>query len=118
MTAEEFLEGEKGKRRSVLEPFQEDLRKLRDAGLSYQRMTVFLAANGVEISVAGLSAYMRRHGLAIPEVPTSQRQKAPTTATPTRPKASSREPATGSPPPAPDVFELSKKPEVDMSFDT
>lgn len=119
MTRDEFLKlNPVNPHRSKLEPFWEDIVELRKAGMPYSSIVKFLAINGVEVTTAGLSDYVRRHALeslgpaASPPPttkPTKPRQevqgKFPTETKPARPMA-------------PDVFELSKKPEVDMSFDT
>lgn len=78
MDANEFLKRVKpAAKRSRLAPFLDDINKLRGEGCTLDQVREFLAANGVEISVAGLSKYIKR-----------QEGKAGTTAPPTtRPTA-------------------------------
>ncbi len=93
------------------------LPELRKAGMPYSNIVKFLSINGVEVTTAGLSDYVRRHALE---------EQGPIVSPPTPAKsAKPRQEAQGkslvetkpSVPMAPDVFNLSKKPEVDMSFD-
>ncbi|MBN3780476.1 hypothetical protein G3O06_23465 [Burkholderia sp. Ac-20345] len=48
-------------RKSKLAPYLIDIRALRDGGYSLQQVLSFLKANGVEISLRGLTAYLARH---------------------------------------------------------
>ncbi|WP_321874506.1 hypothetical protein [Burkholderia ubonensis] len=48
-------------RKSKLAPYLIDIRALRDNGYSLQQVLVYLKANGVEISLRGLTAYLARH---------------------------------------------------------
>jgi hypothetical protein len=46
--------------RSRLAPFWSDITKLRGSGCTLEQVCEFLAANGVQISIAGLSKYIKR----------------------------------------------------------
>jgi hypothetical protein len=46
--------------RSRLAPFWGDITKLRDSGCTLEQVCEFLAANQVQISIAGLSKYIKR----------------------------------------------------------
>lgn len=61
MNVEEFLQKSKPSvRKSAVAPFLADVRTLRTAGYSLAQVCEYLASNNVQISVAGLSAYLRR----------------------------------------------------------
>lgn len=63
MKAEEFLKRvTPAARRSKLVPYLEDINKLRAAGCTLDQVCEFLRENGVTMTVAGLSAYLRRQG--------------------------------------------------------
>lgn len=118
MTRDEFLRlNPVNPHKSKLEPFWEDIVELRKAGMPYSNIAKFLAINGVEVTTAGLSDYVRRHALESTDAPADP----PPTAKPTKPQTAKAKPQTeakAQTPPAQDVFELAQKPEVDMSFDT
>ncbi|WP_124678920.1 hypothetical protein [Burkholderia cenocepacia] len=62
MNREEFEKTtEPAGRKSKLAPFLIDIRALRDNGYSLQQVLEYLKANGVEISLRGLTAYLARH---------------------------------------------------------
>jgi len=46
--------------RSRLAPFWNDITQLRDSNCTLEQVCEFLAANGVQISIAGLSKYIKR----------------------------------------------------------
>lgn len=46
--------------RSRVAPFWNDITKLRESGCTLEQMCAFLAENGVQISIAGLSKYIKR----------------------------------------------------------
>lgn len=61
MDANEYLKKvAPGARRSKLAPWLEDIRKLRANDYTLEQVCAFLEANGVTITIAGLSAYLRR----------------------------------------------------------
>lgn len=64
LTVNDFLSREKpkggGVRRSRLAPFDRDLRKLKKEGYSLEQMREFLQANDVQVTVAGISAYLNK----------------------------------------------------------
>ncbi len=61
MDADEFLKRvEPAAKRSRLAPFLDDIKKLRGEGCTLDQVREFLAANGVTISVAGLSKFLKR----------------------------------------------------------
>jgi len=62
MDVEKFLATveKKGGKRSRLEPFISDIMKLREENCSLNQVREYLQLNGIEISVAGLSAYIQR----------------------------------------------------------
>lgn len=89
MDANEYLKKvPPGARRSKLAPWLEDIRKLRASDYTLEQVCTFLAANGVTITIAGLSAYLRRMDAREQEQGAKQ---------PTRPQSS---PALTSPPAA------------------
>jgi hypothetical protein len=53
--------------RSRLAPFWDDIVKLRAHGCSLDQVCQFLAANQVQISITGLSKYIRRREAGLPE---------------------------------------------------
>ena len=62
MTADDFLKKVQVKSRvSVMEPYKDDLLKLRKAGLSYNQLLDFLRENKVIVAYATFSLWMRRH---------------------------------------------------------
>ncbi|WP_175771818.1 hypothetical protein [Burkholderia ambifaria] len=62
MDREEFEKTtEPAGRKSKLAPFLIDIRALRDNGYSLQQVLEYLKANGIEISLRGLTAYLARH---------------------------------------------------------
>lgn len=70
MNAEEFLKQVRpAGRRSRLVPFMADIRKLRQHGCTLEQVCEFLAANQVHITVAGLSAYLRRQDEKVDVMP-------------------------------------------------
>ena len=61
MDASEFLKKiTPAAKRSRLAPFWEDIKKLRQSGCTLEQVCEFLAANGVQMSIAGLSKYIKR----------------------------------------------------------
>lgn len=61
VSADEFLQTiTPGAQRSRLTPFWNDITKLRDSGCTLAQVCEFLAANGVPISKAGLSKFIKR----------------------------------------------------------
>lgn len=61
MDANEFLKKvTPAAQRSRLAPFWNDITKLRGSGCTLEQVCEFLAANGVQISIAGLSKYIKR----------------------------------------------------------
>lgn len=62
MDVEKFLATveKKGGKRSRLEPFISDIMKLREENCSLNQVREYLQLNDIEISVAGLSAYIQR----------------------------------------------------------
>lgn len=61
MNADEFLKRvQPGVRRSRLAPYVADIRKLRESGCTWDQVRMFLQENGVSVSIAALSEYMRR----------------------------------------------------------
>lgn len=74
MKAEEFLKRvTPAARRSKLVPHLEDIKKLRAAGCTLDQVCDFLRENGVTMTVAGLSAYLRRQGGEDRHAPTPTR---------------------------------------------
>ena len=47
-------------KRSRLAPFWEDIKKLRMSGCTLEQVCEFLSINGVQMSIAGLSKYIKR----------------------------------------------------------
>jgi len=77
MKAEEFLKRiTPAARRSKLAPHFEDINKLRAAGCTLDQVCEFLRENGVTMTVAGLSAYLRRQGGPDRQTNTSSRPAA------------------------------------------
>lgn len=63
MDANEFLKKvTPAAQRSRLAPFWNDITKLRENNCTLEQVCEFLAANGVQISIAGLSKYIKRRG--------------------------------------------------------
>lgn len=61
MDANEFLKKvTPAAQRSRLAPFWNDITQLRDSNCTLEQVCEFLAANGVQISIAGLSKYIKR----------------------------------------------------------
>lgn len=61
MDANEFAQMFKpGTQRSRLAPFWNDIAQLREGGYTLEQVCRFLAMNGVAITVAGLSTYIKR----------------------------------------------------------
>lgn len=61
MNANEFLENVKPARpRSRLAPFWTDITTLRARGCTLAQVKVFLAKNGVEVSIAAISKYIKK----------------------------------------------------------
>jgi DNA-binding transcriptional MerR regulator len=60
MDLDEFLEKESPATRSKLAPWLKDIQTLRSKGYTLEQVRKYLAFNGVTITVAGLSAYLRR----------------------------------------------------------
>lgn len=61
MDADEFLKQVRpAARQSKIAPHLADIRKLRGSGCTLEQVCEFLEKNGVKVSVAGLSAYLRR----------------------------------------------------------
>lgn len=121
MTADEFMKIHRVERRvSKIEPYMDEILKLRRNGVSYNGVLKFLALNGVEVTMATLSVYMRKH--APPELvpppktqPAKREPESPRQQPPQEPrKAKSKEPDGGSPTPAPRLSEKFRKPEVDL----
>lgn len=68
MDADEFLKTiTPAVQRSRLAPFWDDIVKLRAHGCSLDQVCQFLAANQVQISITGLSKYIRRREAGLPE---------------------------------------------------
>lgn len=85
MDADEFLKQVRpAARQSKLAPHLADIRKLRSSGCTLEQVCEFLEKNGVTVSVAGLSAYLRRQdgkqvagsGLHNPQTATSAGEQA------------------------------------------
>lgn len=67
MDANEFLEKTTPTaQRSRLAPFWNDITMLREKGCTLKQVCEFLAINGVQISIAGLSMYIKRRGGTTP----------------------------------------------------
>lgn len=61
MNVDEFLKATEPKtKRSVLDPFYDDIKKLRGHGRSLSQVCDFLKANNVQITIAGLSKFLER----------------------------------------------------------
>lgn len=61
MDADDYLKAvPPASRRSKLAPWLADIRKLRANGYTLEQVREFLSQNGVEISIAGVSAYVKR----------------------------------------------------------
>lgn len=61
MNVDEFLKATEPKtKRSVLDPFYDDIKKLRDHGRTLSQVCDFLKANNVQITIAGLSKFLER----------------------------------------------------------
>ena len=61
MDADDYLKAvPPASRRSKLAPWLADIRKLRANGYTLEQVREFLAKNGVEITIAGVSAYVKR----------------------------------------------------------
>lgn len=61
MDANEFLKKvTPAGQRSRLAPFWNDITKLRQSGCTLEQVCEFLATNGVQMSIAGLSKYIKR----------------------------------------------------------
>ena len=83
MDASEFLKKiTPAGKRSRLAPYWEDIQKLRLSGCTLEQVCEFLAANGVQMSIAGLSKYIKR-----------REEKSSLTTTPQPSKAQQEEPA-------------------------
>jgi len=62
LDADEFLKTvEPAGKPSRLKPFLPDMLKLREANYTLEQVKEFLTLNGVEISVSGIAAYLKRH---------------------------------------------------------
>lgn len=59
ISAEDFLA--QNTPRSALEPFHNDIAKLRAAKMSYQKIQAFLKLNGVDTHVNNVRGYCQRH---------------------------------------------------------
>lgn len=71
ISADEFLKTAKQAKRSRLDPFRDDILKLKNADVTNIEICRFLQMNGVEISAAGLGKYLRR--LASKSIQTSDK---------------------------------------------
>jgi DNA-binding transcriptional MerR regulator len=61
MNVDDFLKATEPKvKRSVLDPFYDDIKKLRDHGRTLSQVCDYLKLNNVEITVAGLSKFLER----------------------------------------------------------
>ena len=64
LSADEFAQREQPRgdstRRSRLAPFDRDLQSLRTRGFSLDQLRTFLGENGVDVTVAAISAYLRK----------------------------------------------------------
>jgi hypothetical protein len=61
MNVDEFLKATEPKtKRSVLDPFYDDIKKLRGHGRTLNQVCDFLKANNVQITIAGLSKFLER----------------------------------------------------------
>lgn len=118
MTAEEFLALNKAKpKASKIEPFFEEVLKLRKAGMSYNQILEFLRMNGVIVTYSTLADYLRRHAPA-ELLPPPKNQPVKTTNQPTETtvkKTAPVAPRTASTS-APTVFDKKRKPEVNLDF--
>lgn len=78
MDADEFLKKiTPAGKRSRLAPFWNDISKLRQSGCTLGQVCQFLAANQVQMSIGGLSKYIklrdqREHSQAAPERPAKE----------------------------------------------
>lgn len=60
MDADSFLKQNAPRPRSAMADYWEDIKKLRAAGYTLEQVRSFLAANGVTVSVAAISKYIKR----------------------------------------------------------
>ena len=61
MNVDDFLKATEPKvKRSVLDPFYDDIKKLRNHGRTLSQVCDYLKLNNVEITVAGLSKFLER----------------------------------------------------------
>lgn len=63
VSVEEFLKTAQPKRHSKLEPFREDIEKLKQAGIANIEICRFLELNGVQITASGLSRYLKNRNI-------------------------------------------------------
>ena len=65
MNVDDFLKATEPKvKRSVLDPFYDDIKKLRNHGRTLSQVCDYLKLNNVEITVAGLSKFLERRNKA------------------------------------------------------
>lgn len=60
MDADSFLKQNAPRPRSAMADYWDDIKKLRAAGCTLEQVREFLAANGVAVSVAAISKYIKR----------------------------------------------------------
>lgn len=60
MDADSFLKQNAPRPRSAMADYWDDIKKLRAAGCTLEQVREFLAANGVTVSVAAISKYIKR----------------------------------------------------------
>ena len=117
MTAEEFLKNMKATpKASKIEPFGDDIVKLRQAGASYSQILEFLRVNEVVVTYSSLADWMRRHLppelLAPPKKQPTKKPEPSQQAIPPKPSNTD----TGPTPSAPSYFDKKRKPEVNLDF--
>lgn len=60
MDADSFLKQNAPRPRSAMADYWDDIKKLRAAGCTLEQVREFLAANGVAVSIAAISKYIKR----------------------------------------------------------
>lgn len=82
ISADDFLKQAQKKKSSKLEPYLDDILKLRAAKLSYEKICEFLRLNGIETTAANLSWFVRSRDKAetakqdkVQKVPSRQNDK-------------------------------------------
>ena len=124
MTADEFMRNHQvTKRTSKIAPFMDDILKLRRNGMSYSSILKFLSLNGVDVTMATFSVYMRKHAPpALVPAAKTQPPKTPTPSNKNEPSPVPPAPAQGpefpdSPRPRPPISKRGQKPEVVINQD-